>query len=133
MINALRNRWRPIRPLSSLHGVRPNKIKHQWRFTRPNGLITEGQRWPCKRSKLSSGLEAANDHIRRYGLGENPRFKRSIQGGIGPVPKQSGGAQHRDKRCMECKMLQAKRCRYLQRVLYSICHTQLSSYQKIQY
>ncbi len=54
-------------------GVRPNKEKCRWRFSRPNGLAIEGQPWafklmrdciaqkgepwPCKRSRVSGGLK----------------------------------------------------------------------------
>ncbi len=46
---------------------------------------------------------AENTPTRRYGLGENRRFERSIQGSIGPIPKQSGIVQRRSKRSMECE------------------------------
>ncbi len=39
-------------------GVRPNKEKRQWRFSRPNGLATEGEPWPCKRRRVSSGIRS---------------------------------------------------------------------------
>ncbi len=32
-------------------GVKLKKEKRQWRFSRPNGLATEGEPWPCKRSR----------------------------------------------------------------------------------
>jgi len=33
-------------------GVRPIKEKRQWRFSRPNGLATDGEPRPCKRNRI---------------------------------------------------------------------------------
>ncbi len=100
--------------------------------TRQDGIAQKGgEPWPCKRSRVSSGLRVRSG-LRSFerltrdgkaGLYAKRKVRTPIHGYmgwvkseglnaqyrtiIGPVPKQSRIAQHRDKRSMEFEVQQA--------------------------
>ncbi len=118
MTQQLQAQGKEVAPVAMVQSTHPDYSKFL--------LDTSGQRRLIYRIMARFDIEgAANTHTRMYGLGENQRFRRSIQGGIGPVPKQSRIVQRWDKRSMECEVPRAKRYRYVPRFLQGGCHTRI--------